>query len=309
MANLQSTESAYINWLRRRIPAHPRVLIGPGDDTAAVIVDGTRPLLITTDMLMEGSCFLLKEAGPRAVGRKALAVNLSDIAAMAGTPTAAVVSLGLPRTGGRELAEQLFEGIHELADEFRVPIVGGDTNTWSGQLVISITVIGESIGHRPVPRSGARAGDWIFVTGHLGGSILGKHLSFTPRLREATALHQQVTLRAMIDISDGLAKELHHLGQESGCGARLRSAAIPIADAARQLALTSGKPPLRHALGDGEDFELLFCVSPEDGERLLQNPVVPVFHIGEMTDAGFEIEIDGNHEPLEAWGYEHAMSE
>src|SRR4029077_729020 len=111
--------------------------------------------LVTTDMLLEGSCFLLKEAGPRLVGRKAIAVNLSGIAAMAGKPVAAVVSAGLPRQGGRALAEELYLGMREIADAFNTPIVGGDTNSWNGPLVLSVTILGESTGRGPVRRSGA----------------------------------------------------------------------------------------------------------------------------------------------------------
>src|SRR5438094_8816223 len=129
-------EFAYIDWLRRQTPADARVLIGPGDDTAALRLTPDAPCLVTTDMLLEGSCFLLAEAGPRRVGRKAMAVNLSDIAAMAGKPVAAVVSVGLPRQGGRALAEELYRGLREVADAFDTAVVGGDTNTWDGGLVV-----------------------------------------------------------------------------------------------------------------------------------------------------------------------------
>src|SRR5271170_7935784 len=125
-------ELDFINWLRRRTPADPRVLIGPGDDCAAIRAIGDRPWLVTTDMLLDGSCFILAEAGPRRVGRKAMAVNLSDIAAMAGEPVAAVVSVGLPRHGGRQLAEELYLGLREMADAFDTAVAGGDTNSWDG---------------------------------------------------------------------------------------------------------------------------------------------------------------------------------
>jgi len=308
MPDTRLSEFSYINWLRKRIPSHSSVLIGPGDDTAAMRVDGSRPLLITTDMLMEGSCFLLRDAGAHAVGRKALAVNLSDIAAMAGRPTAAVVSLGLPREGGRAIAEGLFEGMREIAEQFDVPIVGGDTNSWSGELVVSVTVLGEATGSGPVRRNGARPGDAIFVTGALGGSIRGKHLDFVPRVRESQLLHAMVGLSAMIDISDGLSRDLHHLCEESGCGALLDSAAVPISDAAIELAATSGKSPLEHALGDGEDFELLFCVGAEDGERLRQHSPVPVWQIGVMTEQGVALMRDGTRHVLPIMGYEHQLA-
>src|SRR5438067_9991598 len=149
-------EFAFIDWLRRRTPAAGRVLLGPGDDTAVLAWPSGTPCLVTTDMLLEGSCFRLAEAGPRRVGRKAMAVNLSDIAAMAGRPVAAVVSVGLPRQGGRTLAEELYLGLREMADEFQTAVVGGDTNSWDGPLVISVTLFGEAAAKGPVKRSGAR---------------------------------------------------------------------------------------------------------------------------------------------------------
>src|SRR4051795_9801455 len=136
------SEFAFIDWLRHRTPSALGVLLGPGDDAAALKLTPGRPCLVTTDMLLEGSCFRLAEAGPRRVGRKAMAVNLSDIAAMAGVPIAAVVSVGLPRQGGRALAEQLYEGLREVADKFQTAIVGGDTNSWDGPLAINVTILG-----------------------------------------------------------------------------------------------------------------------------------------------------------------------
>jgi thiamine-monophosphate kinase len=302
-------EFAYIDWLRRRTPRATGVLVGPGDD-CAVLRQPTRPLLVTTDMLLEGSCFRLAEAGPRRVGRKAIAVNLSDIAAMAGVPTAAVVSVGLPRAEGRELAEQLYLGMREVADAFNLPLVGGDTNSWDGPLSISVTVLGEATERGPVLRSGAKVGDWVMVTGPFGGSILGHHLDFMPRVREALSLHQVADLHAMIDVSDGLAKDLHHICEESRCGAVLYAEAIPITDAARDLAARDGRSPLDHTLADGEDFELVFTTSRVDGERLLKEQPVPgitVARIGEIVAEGYWLQRAGSKEPLEPRGYEHAL--
>ncbi len=303
------SEFDYIDWVRRHTPADPRVLLGPGDDTAALRLTPGAPCLVTTDMLLEGSCFLLAEAGPRRVGRKAMSVNLSDIAAMAGRPVAAVVSVGLPRQGGRALAEELYAGLREVADAFQTAVVGGDTNSWDGPLVISVTVLGEATGRGPVRRGGARPGDWLLTTGPFGGSILGHHLDFTPRVREALALHQVADLHALIDVSDGLAADVAHLGEESRCGVVLRAEAIPIADAARRM--SDGRTPLEHALGDGEDFELVFAVSPADGERLVNTQPVPgvtLVALGECVAEGLWLEEGGRRRPLPPTGYVHALA-
>jgi thiamine-monophosphate kinase len=305
-------EFAFIDWLRRRTPSAERVLIGPGDDTAALSWSGGMPCLVTTDMLLDGSCFRLDEVGPRRVGRKAMAVNLSDIAAMAGMPVAAVVSVGLPRTGGRALAEELYLGLREVADAFETPIVGGDTNSWDGPLVINVTVLGEpgasATGVRAVRRNGAVVGDWLLATGPFGGSILGKHLDVTPRVYEALLLHQAADLHAMIDVSDGLAADVEKLCVESRCGAVLRAELIPIAPAAHEMA--DGLSPLQHALGDGEDFELVFAVSPEDGRRLIATQPVPgitLCHIGECVADGLWLEEHGQRRPLPPTGYVHRL--
>jgi thiamine-monophosphate kinase len=301
-------EFAYIQWLRNRTPPDPRVLIGPGDDAAALRGTGDAPLLVTTDMLLEGSCFRLAEAGGRLVGRKAMAVNLSDLAAMAGRPMAAVISVGLPRQGGRALAEELYQGLRELADAFDTAIVGGDTNSWDGPLVISVTLLGQAVPPGPVSRSGAKPGDWLLVTGPLGGSILGKHLRFTPRVREALQLNACSAMHAMIDISDGLAADVNHLCEESRCGAVLRADAIPVSAAAAQM--QDEAAPLEHALFDGEDFELAMALAPEEARRLLRDqPVegITLVHIGECVEQGLWLDEGGRRRVLESRGYVHRL--
>jgi thiamine-monophosphate kinase len=259
-------------------------------------------------MLMDGTDFILAEIGPRRAGRKAMAANLSDIAAMAGVPTFAVVSVALPRTGF-VLAEELYLGLREAADAFGVALVGGDTNSWEGKLVISVTLLGEATERGAVTRREAKPGDWLFVTGPLGGSILGHHLDFTPRVREALALHESVNLHAMLDISDGLAADVNHICEESACGAVLVAEAIPVSEAARELSRTSGKSPLQHALGDGEDFELAFAVAPEDGERLLRElPIPGLTKIGECVRSGLWLEEQGVRRPLTPTGWVHELS-
>jgi thiamine-monophosphate kinase len=260
-------------------------------------------------MLLDGSCFRLAEVGPRRVGRKAMAVNLSDIAAMAGRPVAAVVSVGLPRQGGRALAEELYAGLREMADRFATAVVGGDTNSWDGPLAISVALLGEAVPPGPVRRSGAKPGDHLLVTGPLGGSILGKHLDFTPRVDEALQLLQAAPLHAMIDVSDGLSADIDHLCEESGCGAVLWADSIPIADAAHQMA--DGRTPLEHALGDGEDFELVFAMAPEDARRLLREQPIPgitLTAVGLCVEKGLWIDEGGVRKPLEPTGYVHSLS-
>src|SRR5206468_1351181 len=156
----------------------------------------------------------------------------------------AVVSVALPRSLGRESANELYFGLRQAADEFGVPVVGGDTNSWDGALVISVTVLGEATDRGPVLRGGAKPGDWVFVTGPLGGSILGHHLDFTPRVREALALHAAADLHAMCDVSDGLSADLNHILEESRCGAVLVAESVPVSPAAVELSRTSGKAPL-----------------------------------------------------------------
>ncbi|MGE3805664.1 MAG: thiamine-monophosphate kinase [Gemmataceae bacterium] len=300
-------EFAFIDWLRQRTPGAERVLVGPGDDAAVLSWPGDVPLVVSTDMLMEGSCFLM-EAGPRLIGRKALAVNLSDLAAMAARPVAAVVAVGLPARGGRTLAEELYLGFRELAEEFQTAVVGGDTGSWHGPLVLSVTIFGEAVGRGPVRRNGAKPGDWLLVTGPLGGSIRGKHLTFTPRVREALALHAAAELHAMIDISDGLAADVWHLCEESRCGAVIRADQVPISTAAR--AMNDDVSPLEHALGDGEDFELAFAVSPEAGQQLIARQPVPgitLAHCGEFVAEGLWLQEGEERRTLEPRGYVHPV--
>lgn len=302
-----SHEFALIDWIRRKAAAHPRVAVGIGDDAAVVRFPDRSNCLVTVDMLMEGTDFLLDSATPRQIGRKSLGVNLSDIAAMGGTPLAAFVAVALPRREGETLAKELFIGIDELAREFDVALAGGDTNTWDGPLVISITVLGEAGPGGAVLRSGAKVGDWIFCTGSLGGSISGKHLDFTPRVREAIALRDAVPLHSMIDISDGLAADLFHILEESRVGAILEEAAIPVSPAASEL--QDGRSALEHALGDGEDFELIFTVSPENGQRLLtDNPcAVSLTKLGEIVSGtGCQLRSrDDKLTPLPPLGWKH----
>jgi thiamine-monophosphate kinase len=237
-------------------------------------------------------------------------VNLSDVAAMASRPTAAVIALALPRQGARELAVALYEGLIPLAEQYDVALAGGDTNTWDGPLVISITVVGQPGPRGPLLRSGARPGDRIVVSGAFGGSILGRHLDFEPRVREAIALHERYALHAGIDVSDGLSLDLSRVAAESACGAVLRADAIPVAPSAVELARqrADGVGPLEHGLSDGEDFELLMAVPPDEARRMLaEQPLgVPLSDIGEFVDEhGLWLDEAGARRVLTPRGWEH----
>lgn len=302
-------EFEFIDWIRRRVKAHPRLAIGIGDDTASLAGFGEAEVLVTVDMLMEGVHFTFPETSPQEAGRKLLAVNLSDIAAMAGRPLAAVVSAAFPKSRGVEFAQEFHAGLQELADEFGVAIIGGDTNVWNGPLVASLTLFGEASSPGPVRRNGALIGDWIMTTGDFGGSLTGKHIHFQPRVAEALRLQDEVSLHAMIDVSDGLSADLHHVLDESNVGAVLFAEKIPVSEAARQG--NDGRSALEHALSDGEDFELLFTVSPDDGIRLISaQPLgVRVTQIGEITgEPGCTLcDEAGNLQPLVASGWVHGL--
>ena len=304
-------ESEFIAWLRQNLPPHPQLRLGIGDDAALLALSRSKDCLVTTDLLTDGVHFKLADTDPQAVGRKALAVNLSDIAAMAGRPLAAFVALALPRRGGKELAISLYGGMLPLAQQFGVAIAGGDTNSWDGPLVISVTVVGEPGAQCVWTRSGARPGDRIVVTGELGGSILGRHLQFQPRITEALHLAERYEVHAAVDISDGLSLDLSHVADESGCGALVNLQRVPIADAAHELVSMhkDDRSALERALGDGEDFELLMAVPPAEAERMLaeQPLAVTLTEIGEFVgEPGlWHLDPDGSRHRLEAQGFEH----
>ena len=275
----------------------PHLLVGIGDDTA-VLKKTEHDLLFAADMLMDGIHFKLKDIDPMLVGRKALAVNLSDIAAMGGRPIAVTVSLAVPESINPAVPLQIMEGVFALAKTYNVAVSGGDTNVWKHPLVIDVAVIGEVSKKGPVLRSGAKTGDHIFVTGPLGLSIQGKHLSFEPRIKEAQFLHEHYTLTSMIDISDGLAKDLRLVLKASRCGAILNTGKIP-----RSKNPDGQACGIEQAMTDGEDFELCFTLSSDDAARLksdVKYPGAELFDIGIITaeqnfcfESGQDIQLNG----------------
>jgi thiamine-monophosphate kinase len=233
---------------------------------------------------------------------------------MAARPLAAVVAVALPREGGLQLAKELYEGLIPLAEQYHVALAGGDTNSWDGPLVICVTAMGETTPAGPLLRSGAKAGDAIVVTGQFGGSILGRHLDFEPRVQEALLLAGRYSVHAGIDVSDGLSLDLAHLADESGCGAVVDLDRIPIAPAAQQLAasLLDGSTALDHALSDGEDFELILAVPPDEARRIVAEQPLACGStaIGEfVAERGlWQRDASGDRRPLEPRGYEHPLS-
>ncbi len=253
------------------------VIRGIGDDAAVLQqTPGTR-LLASCDMLVEGLHFDLSYFNPRQLGWKALAANLSDIAAMGGRPRWALVSLGLKPDMMVNFVEEIYAGIAELAMEHSVVVVGGDTCSSPERLIIDICILGEAYRTKVAYRSGAQDGDMILVTGWLGSSAAGlaclrdekgaavsgreellqAHLTPVPRVKEAAYLMNSGLVGAMNDISDGLATELHEITQASGCGARIWADRLPLSPAVRDAAGQLGVDPLEWALYGGEDYELL----------------------------------------------------
>jgi thiamine-monophosphate kinase len=303
-----SGEFALIAWIRERSKAGHGITQGIGDDCASLTFPAGAEVLVTTDMLMDGRHFRLGDVGADEVGYKALAVNLSDIAAMAAVPVAAFVAVALPRGSAVDLAKGLHAGMVPLLERFGVTLAGGDTNAWDGPLVVCVTLIGEATGRGPVRRSGARPGDAILVTGPLGGSIGGRHLRPTPRIAEALALIEVTKIHAMVDISDGLAADLAHILEESGgLGATLDAALIPV----HPDALALGGSPIDHALHDGEDFELCLTLSEAEDDRLLAGPPegVVLHRVGTIeVEPGLRLRLaDGSVVGLAAKGFDHLL--
>ena len=306
-------EFELIERLTRSLPSNNSVVIGAGDDCAVLDFGiSDRLLLFKTDAVVEGIHFT-PDTAPEKIGHKALARCLSDIAAMAGTPVAALITLALPRDFAADFVAAIYDGLNALARRHGVAIVGGETTSNPAGILISVALLGWAPRGKAVLRSGAEVGDAIFVTGELGGSLAAKHLEFEPRLAEARWLAQRFSVHAMIDLSDGLAGDLRHILKASRVGAELFSSAIPISRAARLAAKgkASAKPPLLAALTDGEDFELLFTIASRDAVPLLdawkeQFPKLQLSCIGKIT-AGEGITIKDQHgaRPFTANGYMH----
>lgn len=273
-------------WLGDASPPSP---VGIGDDCAVFCVAPQQQGLVTTDPILWKRHFD-ETVSPELAAMKLVKRNLSDIAAMGGKPLTAVVSLLLPKNTSLDWLRSFYKGMREASHRYQVPISGGDVSETEGLLGACLTLIGETTGGRILRRDTARIQDHVFVTGSLGGSLLGHHFNFEPRLAAGEWLCAREEVTAAIDLSDGLAKDLQALLPRNA-QARLFPTNIPVSDAARKSAADSGRPPLAHAFADGEDYELLFTIRGEtDPETFLSDwrknfPELPLSLIGRFESA------------------------
>ena len=319
-------EFGLIEKIRRITPKGRGVRLGIGDD-AAWIECRNPSLLLTSDLLIEGLHFHTRWTSFYGLGYKSLAVNLSDLAAMGGTPAYLVLSLGIPIDFKTEDIEEFYRGVRLLASRSGVALVGGDTSA-AREFIISAALVGFAP-HGAIVRSGAKAGDEIYVTGTVGDAALGlevlkknlraaegkgraylvsRHHFPTARLKAGAILARERLARAMIDVSDGLVQDLGHICKASGVGAVLWQDSLPLSAAYRRVA---GDHGTRYALTGGEDYELLFCLRPRDRarlERVKRRLGVQVTRIGKCLppSAGINV-LDGEGEPLPVsmTGYDH----
>jgi thiamine-monophosphate kinase len=271
-------EDRLLDQLLRKLPGNSRVVLGAGDD-CAIVESGKRGVLslLKTDCLVEGIHFA-KNSRPELVGWKAMARPVSDFAAMSGVPQFALVTLIVPASRDIAWVRRLYRGIDKAGRAFDVAVVGGETSNIQGPAVISISVTGIVETKRWVGRAGGKPGDELFVTGRLGGSLRGHHLKFVPRIAESRWLTKNFRVHAMMDLSDGLGSDLPRLARASGVGFEVDEAALP---------LNRGSTPAQ-AISDGEDYELLFALSPRHSARLLKSwrkkfPKLPLTRIGKLN--------------------------
>lgn len=309
------------------------VVVGIGDDVAVLRTGGDKYLLATCDIQVEGIHFIRDKISPYQLGRKAVAINLSDIASMGGVPKQLLISLVLPEDTPVSYVDAMYEGMKEETGRYGVDIVGGNIARSPSGLIVDIFLLGEVEPEYLLLRSGAKVGDGVLVTGYVGDSaagltlllapaancdkayakrVLEAHLTPTPRLKEGRVIAKSGMATAMIDVSDGALGDLGHICERSGVGARVWVERLPISDAARTTAMAVEKDPLKWALGGGEDYELLFTTPPERAEELAalvcEETGTPVSVIGEIVPAEEGIKVvreSGESLSLEREGWDH----
>jgi len=326
-------EFELIRFLTGDLTYDSHTIIGVGDDCAVYEVSKGQYVLATCDMLIEDVHFCRKTASPVLIGCKAMACSLSDIAAMGGKPLFALASIGLPETTSEEFVQDLYIGMRSMCRDYQVVLIGGDTVRSPDKIVVDISMLGECPTGKFIPRSGAKSGDAIVVTGYLGDSAAGldllekkasepdterrsvlieAHLAPEPRCAQGAFLARNFTIHSMIDISDGLAGDLEHICESSRLGARIWADKIPISDTLKEFCYGARIDPLSYALGGGEDYELLFTLPPEELDQLTQQWLdefeIPLVQIGEMGKAikgTVIISENGDERPLEEHSFEH----
>lgn len=323
-------EFGLIQRIRKGVPLpQESVILGIGDDSAALRPPSGALILLTSDMFLEGIHFDPSLSNHFQIGFKALSVNISDIAAMGGRPTSALISIGLSVDTSVEEVDSIFDGIKEAARGYGISIIGGDTCRTSSGLLLSIALLGEVEEGLMIMRSGARIGDSIFVTGTLGDSAMGleilktrpqtpdsrlrtlieRHLLPRPRIGEGRIIAENKWATSMIDISDGLLSDLNHICDESGVGATIYQNRIPLSEELKQIAAEMKIDPLLYALRGGEDYELLFTVPKGKTEEVAKaefkgRPFATM--IGEVIkDERVLIGKDGKSRPFVPLGYNH----
>ncbi|MDK9698902.1 MAG: thiamine-phosphate kinase [bacterium] len=334
-------EFGLIERIEKILGAYPRpkqLLTDLGDDCAVWKIDDTRAFCATVDMLVEDVHFRCNRSSAYQIGKRAMSVNLSDLAAMGAKPLFALVSLGLPPTVATAWFDDCITGMRDRLHEFHGAIIGGNLSSTPDKIVIDVTLVGETTIAKTLTRSGAKVGDRIFVTGDIGSSaaglqllensrtdtlvcppILQKHLDPTPRIHFGYMLAETGIASACIDISDGLAADLHHLCERSNCGARIDCTQIPVSpDLPEALRIINENRQERIiewndvVLYGGEDYELLFTVKPEasllDLAHIARAAKTPVNEIGIILpweDRVTMYDTSGNHLPLRAHGWNH----
>jgi len=308
IADAMPGEFDFISWLRGQQRRTALVPVPAGDDLAVVRWPVADLLLVGVDQVLDGVHFDSAVHAPRLIGAKVMNRNLSDCAAMACLPAVAVVAAALPAGRSLEYAKELYLGMQEAGRAFDCEIVGGDTGTWAGRLAVSVTILGRSAGVEPVTRAGARPGDGIYVTGPLGGSLhltgaaeeglrAGRHMTFTPRVALARDLAARYRVTAMMDLSDGLSRDLGHICAASKVGAVIDAARVPV----HGHAIAHGGDALMRALNDGEDYELVLTSPDAISEELATR-------VGEIRAGGGVVLVrEGREEALAPRGWEHSL--
>ena len=311
---------------------HPDVQLGIGDDTAVIRIDEQRSMLITCDIQVENQHFRMLHISPRQLGRRAMAVNLSDIAAMGGKPTFSLVSLGVPESFALDDFENLFKGMRDQLADFSAIVIGGNLSKTEKDLIIDITMMGEVDTGKYLTRSGAKADDRIYVTGQPGASGAGfrvlekfginyppayeplvqKHLQPIPRIDVGKRIAQSGWATAMIDISDGIASDLNHICTMSKVGAEIHQARLLLPDKIDEVTALSGIPGIDLALYGGEDYELLFTIKSATPKSIIDSIAkdtgIAITEIGIIQPREFKcflIDLAQNRIPVQPKGWDH----